>query len=283
MKKLFQLSLFAVIICCTVIGMQSCGDDDPIPVVMVVSERSSGKIFTVDATTGVKTQVSQIKNSAGDGISNIRGLIYSKAANKLFGSSTDDGGGTFYSIEPKTFIATVINSDVDDHVYGVADLVMTPENRIMGTLWFQDNSNVGYGPGLLIVNANGSGYDSILFSNNNICCGMGLVYGANNNELLISSYECEIYKSDLSGNVTLNVSLTPEGFDTTIPSDYAIQTMVKDSSGKIYSTVYSYDNGNTYLAKVDITNKKLIKIGQLNADGTSERYHGLMLIAQNLL
>ncbi len=283
MKKLFQLSLIVLFFTVALIGIQSCKDDDPIPTVMLVSERSTGKLFTVDIATAAKTEVGQIKNADGNGVSNIRGLIYSKAANKLFSSGTSDGGGSFYSIEPKTWVATVINANEDNHVFGVADLLMTAENRIIGTLWFQDDSNVGYGPGLLIVNANGTGYDSILFSDDNICCGMGMVYGSNNNELFIASDDIEIYKSDLQGNITFHTALTPDGFDTIDPDHYAIQNMVKNSTGKIYATVYSSNNGNTYLGQVDIANEKLIKIGQLNADGTTERYHGLILLPQNLL
>ncbi|MBX2945390.1 MAG: hypothetical protein KF725_06120 [Cyclobacteriaceae bacterium] len=274
---LFSLCLLASV----TLFLDSCSKDkDASPIVLVVVERNSGKLFIVDATTGAKTEVATITSPTGGTLTNIRGMIYHSPTNKIFASTTTSGGGIIYEIDINSLSASIINLNADDHWYGVTDLVMTADNKILASLYFKSSSSVGYGPGLLTLNTNGTISNSVRFSNEDLLGGMGLTYGSNSNELLISNSGLEIYKSTLSGTTTLVDSLVPDGFDSEDPYDYSIQNMVKDSKGTIYSTVYGYEDGNTYLAKVDLSAKKLIKIGMLG-EGSSNRYHGLMLIPKN--
>jgi hypothetical protein len=281
MKKILLLAFSILLLASSMVVFNSCGKDDPAPVVMVVAERNTGKLFIVDKTTAAKTEVGIIEGPEAP-LTNIRGMVYSKSAKAIYASRTDDGGGSFFKINPKTRAATLLNGNPDGHWYGVADLLLTSDNKPMGILWFQSDAPVGYGPGFLTLNTDGGVSNQVIFSNENICCGMGMVYGASSSEIYIASYGLEIYKSDLAGTTELYKTLTPQGFDSEDIYNFYVQNMVKDSKGKIYATVYGYDEGNTYLAEVDLKNELLKYIGQLNVDNTN-RYHGLMLLSKDLL
>lgn len=273
--------MLVVFISPVILFFQSCGKDDPAPIVMVVAERNSGKLFILNSTTASKTEVAEIKLVTGAPITNIRAMVYHKSSKKIFASSTDDGDGVIYSINPGSMQASVINSNPNDHWYGVADMIITSDNNILASLWFESESEVGYGPGFIKMNTDGTVTDMDIFTNENICCGMGIIANGTN-KVLIASSDLEIYESDLNGTVELMTTLTLEGFDLNDPGEYAIQNMVKDAKGNIFATVYCWDNGNTYLAKINLTTSKLIKVGQLNV-GNTNRYHGLMLISKDLL
>lgn len=275
---LFSLCLLAAV----TLLFNACKDKDSSPIVLVVAERSSGKLFILDATTGAKTEVATVTTATGGGLSNIRGMIYHKPTNKIYASTTTNGDGAIYEIDPSNMQATALNSDPDDHWYGVADLLITSDNKLLGILWFRSASPVGYGPGLMRLSLNGAVDDRVIFSDTDICCGMGMVFGSSANEILIGSYGLDIYKSTLSGTAVIEKSLVPDGFSSDDPTDFAIQNMVKDAKGTIYAIVYNYEDSSTYLAKVDLANEKLTKIG-IVGEGSSNRFHGLMLISKDLI
>ncbi len=263
--------------------IQSCGGDDgPKPIALVIVERNSGKLFTVDPKSAVKTEIGQIIfNSAP--LTNIRALIYSAENKILYASTTDSGGGKVYTINLETLGATLFDGDVSDHWYGVADLLMTADNRLLGILWFKSAAPPGFGAGLQVWNTNGTIASQKLFTDETICCGFGMIYGTTKSELIISSDVLEIYKSDLNGNVDYLTTLTPSGFDAgSSASNLYIQNMVKDSSGKIFSIVYNESSGNSFLAEINLTNNTVKGIGQLNV-GNSNWYHALVLLSKDLL
>jgi hypothetical protein len=266
-----------------VLMVNSCKKDDPVPIVIVVAERSTGKLFIVNSTNAARTEVAQVNLVTGEPLTNIRGMVYHGASKKIFASTTNDGGGNFYVINPKTMEAELINANPDDHWYGIADLLVTGENKILSTLWYK-NSHTGVGskPGFQKFNTDGSAADQDYFSNDNLCCGLGIVFGSNNSEVLIASYPLEIHKSTLDGETELLTTLTLSGFDVEDDEQYAIQNMVKNSKGKIYATVYCWEDELTYLAEVNLTTSTLRNIGALTI-GDTNRYHGLMLISKDLL
>lgn len=283
MRKLIISVFMVAFLASSFLTLNSCRKDDPAPIVMVVAERSSGKLFIVNSTNAARTEVAQVNLVTGEPLTNIRGMVYHGVSKKIFASTTDDGGGNFYVINPKTMEAELINANPDNHWYGIADLLVTADNKILSTLWYKD-SHTGDGskPGFQKFNTDGSVADQDYFSNDNICCGLGTVFGNNNSEVLIASYLLEIHKSNLDGETELMTTLTLSGFNVEDPQQYAIQNMVKNSKGKIYATVYCWEDGLTYFAEVNLTTSTLKNIGALTI-GDTNRYHGLMLISKDLL
>lgn len=281
MKKIILYAFTLSLLCTALIGIQSCNDDDPAPNILVVAERTTGKLFKLDPSTGARTEVGQIKDAGGDGLTNIRGMVYHSASKRIFISSTSDGGGSIYVADSKAKVASIFHEDVDDLVYGGADLLITTDNKVVATLWFTDDASVGYGSGFLLMPTSGAEADSVRFSED-LCCGMGICFGSSNNEILVASDDIEIFSSTLDGTVTLEASLTPVGFPTEAPDDYAILNMVKVGSD-ILALVYDYEEGDTYLAKVNLVDEELTVIGQVNDAANTTRYHGLMLIPSDRL
>lgn len=283
MRKLFVSVLLVLLIAPFVFMVNSCKKDDPAPIVMVVAERSTGKLFIVNSTNAARTEVAQVNLATGEPLTNIRGMVYHSASKKIFASTTTDGGGNFYVINPKTMQAELLNSNPDDHWYGIADLLVTADNKILSTLWYKNShTSAGNKPGFQKFNTDGSVHEYNYFSDDNLCCGLGIVFGNNNSEVLIASYPLEIHKSNLDGETELLTTLTLSGFDVEDPDQYAIQHMVKNSKGKIYATVYCWEDGLTYFAEVNLTTSTLKNIGALTI-GDTNRYHGLMLISKDLL
>ncbi|MBL7858997.1 MAG: hypothetical protein JNM57_15000 [Cyclobacteriaceae bacterium] len=278
MKKLISFAVLLLMLIPIVLPLESCNDDDDAaPIVMVVAERSSGKIFTVDKATGALAETGLVTfNEVG--LTNIRAMIYNPGNQTIYASAADDGGGKIYSINPSTMVATVLNPNTNHDWYGVADLLISSDNKILASLYFDSDPS---GPGLVKFSLTGEIGTRIMFSDDNICCGMGIVYGSSTSQVLVSSYDMEIYSSDLSGTVTLLTTLVPEGFNDTPSDDLYIQNIVKDNAGKVYAIVYDADNTDTFLASIDLTNSKLVEIGKMNT--SNNRYHALMLISQDLL
>lgn len=93
----------------------------------------------------------------------------------------------------------------------------------MGTVyWDEYNNNEDYYTGLIWLNLDGSMNNEIPFMYEgdiyDICCGMGLEYGSNSNEIYVS-YERDILISDLNGNISEIISLEPIGF----PNDRVVE------------------------------------------------------------
>ncbi len=270
----------------TVSLLQSCSNDDPSPLALVVAERSTGKLFVLDKTNGSRTEVGEVIQTGGEKLTNIRGMIFDANNRKIFVTTATSGGGAIYSVDTETLIATVINNDPSDHWYGVSDVMMTSDNQILCALYYRSGAAVGFGPGLLLIDNTGTVKKQARFSINNICCGMGMVAGGSNNQIIIAGSNLEIFSSNIDGATKLIRNMVLVEFNSEDPGDYAIQNMVKDPSGTVYAIVYGYADGNTYLAEVDFNSDELINIGRINdvdPEVDLERYHGLMLIPRNQL
>lgn len=274
MKRILHYVLLIAILAPLVI-LLSCGGDDPAPKILVVAERTTGKLYSVNKSSAARTELGTVTFNDIP-LQQLRGMVFNPNDKKLYASSTDDNGGALYTINPETLEATSLNTDPDDDWYGVADLLVSSDNQILATLWHKNPTEVG----LAKFNLTGVMGPRVVFSNQDICCGLGMVFGDTKSELIISSYQLEIYSSDLSGTVTLLTTLVPEGFGTTLADDLYIQNMVKDN-GKIYAIVYDETLGNTHLAEVDLDNDALIEIGQLN-QGNTNRFHALMIVSKSI-
>lgn len=281
-------------LCCPlliVLFLSSCNDDESAPTstVFVVAERSTGKLFILDKTSAIKTETgAAVTLAGGDALTNIRGMVFDPSTKKIFASTTTQGGGKLYAINPATMTATLINDNTENDWYGVADLKITSTKNIIASLYFHDGSTLGYGPGFITFDHTGTVLDEVHFSESSINTGMGIVDGSITDQFLVASWSLEIYTADTEGNTELLGSLTPVGFEIEGPEKFTIQNMVKDNKGVIFGIVYCFDNGNTYLAKVDLANEQLINIGQINDEESEdeeseERYMGLMLLSKDWL
>jgi hypothetical protein len=280
--KIYKLLSLALLML-TAFTFNGCGGDESAPDIAVVVDRADGTLFQVNLKTGALTELGQIKLGS-TGLNDIRGLAYNKGNKKFYATSTNDGLGKLYSINSKTLAATEINANADDHWYGLPDIKVTSDNKLITSTYHKTAGPVGYGPGLLKFNQDGTVAETILFTTTdpngiNMCCGFGLTIGETNSELLISSSDdgIEIFSSDLSGEITLVSTPSLEGFDANMDVyDFAIKNIIK-KSGKYYALVQNWTDESTVLAELDLDNDKLIQIAVLSLDDM-QYYHGLALV-----
>ncbi|MDH4092665.1 MAG: hypothetical protein OEV74_18400 [Cyclobacteriaceae bacterium] len=272
-KRLFILLLAAVTF--PMLLLSSCSSDGPLPEILVVAERNTGKLYKVNPSTAAKTEIGTVTLN-GDALQQLRGMVYNTNDKKLYASTTADGDGVVYTINPATLAATEFNTDPDDYWYGIADLLVTSDNQILGTLWYRNPEAAG----LVQFNLSGEFIPQALFSIQDICCGMGMVFGENDAELMISTRDLKIYTSDFNGEVALLTTLVPDGFDATDASKLYIQNMVKFNN-KIYAVVYDKLLDNTHLAEVDLAHDLLINLGSIN-QGNNNHFHALMSTSESI-
>lgn len=267
----------------SLIIMSSCGDDDsPAPTIMVAIESSTGILYAVDETDGSTTEIGTVMMD-GSEVLNIRAMQYHTGTKMIYASSTDDGSGVLYSIEPTTLEATVINDNADDEWYGVAGMVINDDDQIMTDMWFKSSADVGYGAGLAIFETSGTMSSSVLFSLQEICCGMGMVYDDDDNVLIGSADNgFEIFRVGTSGTVNAVTSFTYSD-ETVDVGDLYIRSLTKDRKGNIYALVYNSDTGNTLLCSVDMDEATFTELGQVNSTSDTNAFQGLMTVKENVL
>lgn len=284
MKKLYLHGRMVFAMLAAVFLLVACGDDDSSsPSIMVVVDRTTGTIYSIDADDASRVALGTVTLD-GSGLAEIRGMVYSKADDMLFVSATVDGSGKLYSVDPTTLVATEINSNPDGNWDGIADLLMTDDGQIMGSIYFNSgNTDTGSGPGLGFFSTSGTLSSSVAFSDDDICCGMGMVYSDHSeDEIIIAGYEMVIYTSDLDGTVHPTKMILDDG-DDELSSDYIYIRNLVMYKGTLYALYYNSDEGNTYLGIADLDAGTLTSVGQVNDSGTSTRFHGLMAVNPKVL
>lgn len=248
-----HLRLLFLVLMLVFTGFYSCSDDDDDPVVvtyeMLIYNRDSGKFFALNTTTGQRTELGTIMYN-GSPLYNIRGVAYNEANETLYVSTTDDGDGMLYNVNPETLQATVLNDNVADYWYAIQGLKMS-NGKLLGTVYW-DEYNVEFSTGLVWLNLDGTIHDTKPFMYEGhqygICCGMALEYGSSSSQLLVSYYD-DILISDLNGNVSQIVELTREGFPPMRGgSDIKIKSLERNANGTLYALTH-----NGILAEVDVS------------------------------
>lgn len=253
---------------------------------LLVSNRDTGQFYVLDLTDGGLTPSFTLMEN-GEPVKRIRGGVYNYN-DGLFYLSTAKFAGThskLYSTNLNTKQATVINDNNivvnEENVEiwkGLSDLLITPNNQLMATAGF----GLGNGdPALFEFSLSGNNSEPTTFTGEDIpCCGLGMTFGSNTNEILIGSGQADpfkIYKSNLSGEITEVIELSLEGFTYAEPNGYYLRNLVRDTSGTLYALCYNLTHGNTHIAEVDLNTNRLINVTQI-ATNDEKIYYGLVYI-----
>jgi hypothetical protein len=246
---------------------------------LITSHRQNGKFYTLNTTTGAKTEAFTPTYEAAT-LNEIRAFTY-HPKKKLFYASVssyinDEQAGFLYSINPSTDVATRINENDGANGHEIWDAivnwVVAPDDSLLAVGDFNDEGNgiVKFGTD----GARGNGTTQVDF-----CCGLGLVWenateilvgngwNQNDGEIILEAY-------DLDGNLTDDQSITtfegfPEGVDfTTIWSP--MRALAKDKDGTLYGLIFDDSNKVTYFVKVDRTAEKIIFLSKLGENGSNQ-------------
>lgn len=234
---------------------------------ILVSDRNTGQFYSLDPSTGDKTEAFTITLD-GEDLVQVRGAIYNYADRKMYVSTTAPNGfekSMLYSVDMATLQATTINSNPNDTWKGLADLVITPQGNIMATM----SLGQGIGESLISFDTDGTASAPVAFTGADLCCGLGLTYGDTTNEVWVGDSAATIHKSNLNGEVSETINLTLEDFEYNMPNAYMIKNLVQ-IDGALYALCYENDNAITHIAKVDLENNTLVHIAQLSNSNATQ-------------
>lgn len=246
---------------------------------LLVVNRQSGEFSIIDISDGGMTPSFTVL--VGEtGLLRIRNTIYNYNDHKIYLSTSKFAANksSLYAVDPTTKQATVINANAEDDWAGIADIIVTPENTILATI----SQGQGNGQALLEFDTSGTYSEPKLFSGDNtICCGLGLVYGNTNNELIVGNgavNPANLFKANLNADISEAIVLTLVDFTgVESNSDIYIRNLVKDRTGKIYATCFNDADGDIHLAEIDLETNKMTEIAKYESSGEVQ-YNGLVLI-----
>jgi hypothetical protein len=232
---------------------------------ILVSDRNTGQFYSLDPSTGDKTEAFKVLLDEED-LVRVRGAIYNYVDRKLYVSTAKFAAtkSMLHAVDLSTMQATTINSNPDDTWAGLADLIITPEGNILATMSLGQLE----GESLITFGTDGTASAPVAFTGADLCCGLGLTYGDTTNEVWVGDSAATIHKSSFNGEISETINLTLENFEYNMPNAYMIKNLVQ-IDGALYALCYENDNAITHIAKVDLENNTLVHIAQLsNSDAT---------------
>ena len=199
----------------------ACSDDDdnPPPIVindiMVAYNTDTGEFSAIDLSDGSLLLLGTATYNGSD-LLGLRDMVYNPANGMLYASSRATSSyheGALFRIDPMTMQATVINDNANDDWYAVPNMEMY-EGKLLGTVYWDEYNYDNY-TSLVRLNLDGS-IDEVIYlsyqdADYNFSDGMGLEYGDNPNEFLITdgSY---IARLNINGTVIDEFDLIGVGF-----------------------------------------------------------------------
>ena len=274
MRKLSNL--FGVTILLVMILLSGCKKDKEDTTVdqLVMVKRATGKMYTVNMTTGAMTEVMTLTYNDAP-LTGLRGLVYDPATGKCFAGATNQGNGNFYSINLATGAATLLNDNANGDWDAIADLVIAPDGNILSLIY----SNIEYNSALAVFNkvSGDDGTHKILIdgtSQDELWSPGALIYGSSEAQLIVGG-ESEIYFSNLEGVVSSYTSLVPTA--NIDDSETFVMDMEKVGS-TVYAMLYEYNDGNQYFVKLNTSTGVITEIKLIASGENSELYHCMALI-----
>lgn len=297
MKVKFKIILFCVFVSSLLLN-QGCSDDDQnVAEVIITSNRTTGKFYSINKTTGETTELFSLTHN-DETLTDARGFVYHPGERKFFislNSYTLDGEiqkGFLYSVDPATRNVTMINdNDGNDGQYAVWDAIVNwavaPDDSLIAIGDF--NSDASNGIVKFGTDGGRSPWTHLLEP---MCCGMGMLYDAENDELLIAngndSDNSEIILDLFTSDAEFIESTSITNF-TNFPDDLStswvvIKAMVRDNSGKIFALLFNGEelSRKTYFVEVNLEDESIRYISTLGANNQNQ-YNLLGVVSSNLI
>lgn len=252
--------------------------------VLVANNTNEGKFYSVNTTSGARIEVFT-PTLNGEPMSGIRAFLHHPAKNLYYASVA--GSGLLYSIDPFTKVATQINANDGSGGHAVwnevANWLVAPDDSLLSVGDFGAD-----GIGLVKFGTNGTRSNST--KNVNVCCGLGLVWGADKNQVIISNgadlalgeIQLDFYTTD--GRIRTRQTIRDfENFPDDI-SDSAlfIESMAKDEDGNLFAILKDTTTGTTYFVKI------FTVVGRVNyistfSDDIGTQFSSLAFVPKHLL
>lgn len=265
--------------------------------VMVVIERSTGKMYSVDPSDGSLTEEMTIMYD-GSALTGIKSFVYDPATGKGFIGCAWGDFAKFYSMDMDTGVATLLNdnSDADYERDGIADLLIDGDFVLASTYYDVPPNGSGSHGFNWFNKTTGALEDHIQVSD--ACCGGALAYGGLSGSVYDGSDDGEIYVTDLTDGsetlVTLTVANTTPFTDVDPLFDItntAVQNFAEHSNGNVYGIIYFGETGinrggttqkTWYLVTIDLPSGAVEYVSTLETNKQTQK-HGLAVIPDAVL
>lgn len=261
-----------------------CKKDDPDPEIkykMVMVERATGDLFTVDANAGTFTQVGHLTYN-GDTLKGLRSLVYDPVNEVCYGGMTcgaPEIWGYVFTIDLKSGVATVLNSDEERDWCGITDMIINKDGDPVAVVWssgqgassLQSWNNTTGTPGTTYPITDGVNAD---FWNKG-----GITYGSTVSEYIIGGVG-EFHKINSQGLITETVTL--QNSSTMLGANMRIMDLeIYDET--LYAMVVNFGNVDIhyqFLVEIDMESGAVTELIQL---GESVSYHCLATVPEDQL
>jgi hypothetical protein len=242
--------------------------------------KNNGHVYEINKTTGTLTLLDSI-TIGGVALGKIRDIYYHTDGN-IYGCMDDNGGGKVFKANADTKIASYIYQNTDNAHDGVAEILFA-NNKLYFSTYGNDIAPFTSDPFLFSLNLDGTNRTVYAFSNDDICCGMGMEFKDANN-IYISS-ENNIYVSNLSGTLSDTLTINRVGFPANFEDedDFGIPCIEKDETGKYFVTIYNYDGSpdELYFARMSVSGSAAT-LTYISTLSTSNNYRGLSLMPEKV-
>lgn len=216
-----------------------------------------------------------ISNDQNKTIGNVGGVVYNPNNHKIY-ISTGKNGEIFPSIYEVNTPGMVANSiyENDGTWSKIPSLILAQDNTLVASIDFGDFENHA----LVYSSLTGDISEPAFLSGDLLPnSGMGITW-SEDGILVGDGYQSSIliHKSSITGVISESIALDLQGFENVNPASYTIRDL-EWVGAKLYAICLETISGDTYLAEVDLDNKKFIN-KMLVSPGGQGRYENLALI-----
>jgi hypothetical protein len=251
MKKLIMLTMSIVALSTLV----NCSKDEANPKeTLVVIERATGKMYSVNAASGELTEVMTIMLDSEPFVG-IRSFVYDKDSGKGFlgTAGNADCYACLYSLDMSTGVATLMNDNSAEtppySLDGISDLIMDG-NEIMSATYatFSDGMEGTFNEnGFVWFNKTTGAYTNAwAIDNGGVCCGgalapaleSGTYYtGSENGEMYIANTNTDTYSDAIVLNTDDLTPFTDANSEFTMDATN-VQEFAVDKRGNAYAIIH---------------------------------------------
>jgi hypothetical protein len=252
--------------------------------ILVTNNTLDGKFYSVNTTSGARIEIfTPTFNDAP--LTGVRAFLHHPGENLYYASVS--GSGKIYSIDPFTKEATLINENNGTGGHAIwtdlSNWLVAPDDSLLSV------GNFG-ADGVGIVKFGTTGARGALTNNVNACCGLGLTWGADQTQVIISNeaetgpgqIQLDFYSVD--GNIRTRQSIQNlKNFPADISNDELLVTsMAQDKDGKIFAALVDETSGRIYFVRVYTLTGRITYLATLSEDA-STRFTTLAFIPKHLL
>lgn len=271
--------------------IESCKSDDPAPITytLVAGNRTTGKFYSVNETTGATKEIFTPTYN-GATLTEVRAVAYHPKKNLFYfalnstGLTSGNILGNLYSMNPTTKISTLINDNSTSQlIYAIGNWSIAKDDSLVGLGYLRSGS------GSSIVKFGTDGKQSLKPVTSDFCCGMGMLYDSKTNKFFLAytggqKNQLSFKDLDAATGVLSNEKLikTFTGFpeDFSVSSSLSLKAMAQNgTNAPIYGLIFNGVTASkkTYLVKLDFTALSATYISTIGADNNNQ-YNNLTYV-----